>query len=66
MANIKDFRFKTFEKQLAYENRTFLRGEYDIETGACTFSVVHNGKVFGFPDLEEAIDKFNEEVKNAE
>ena len=49
-----------FEKQLAYNNRTFLRGYYFFRSGAGLFTVCRNGKVWEFETLYDAIKKFNE------
>ena len=51
-----------FEKQLAYSNRTFLRGHYNFVTKAEKFTVVKNGHVWEFDTLTEAVDKYNEVV----
>ena len=52
-----------FVKQLAYQNRTFLRGFYSFESGAEKFTVVKNGEVWDFKNLQDAINKFNEVSK---
>lgn len=49
-------------KQLAYNNRTFLRGYYNFVTKAEYFIVVKNGHVWEFETLTEAVDKYNEVV----
>ena len=58
---------KTTVKQLAYENRTFLRAYLPIEPSAfigASYEVCKNGRVYSFPDLEAAVAKFNQEVEN--
>ena len=54
-------------KQLAYENRTFLRAYLPIEPNEfrpAYYEVCHNGRVMQYTNLNEAIDKFNQEVAN--
>ena len=66
MININDLP-KTTVKQLAYENRTFLRAHLPIEPNAfveASYEVSHNGRVYSYPDLQTAVNKFNEEVQN--
>ena len=66
MININDLP-KTTVKQLAYENRTFLRAYLPIEPNAfvgASYEVSHNARVFSYPDLQAAVNKFNEEVQN--
>ena len=58
---------KTTVKQLAYENRTFLRAYLPVEPSVFVgafYEVCHNGRVFSYPDLQTAVNKFNEEVQN--
>lgn len=59
MVTMSDFE-GGFSKQLAYFNRTFLRGYYYYESGAEKFTVVKNGVVWNFDKLSDAIKKFNE------
>ena len=57
----------TIVKQLAYENRTFHRAHLPIEPNAfveASYEVSHNGRVYSYPDLQAAVNKFNEEVQN--
>lgn len=66
MINKKDLP-KTTVKQLAYENRTFLRAYLPIDPSAfvgASYEVSHNGRVYSYPELDAAIKKFNEEVVN--
>lgn len=51
-----------FAKQLAYGNRTFLRGHYNYRSGAEKFTVTKCGHVWEFETLEEAIKKYNEVI----
>ena len=61
MANVSVNDFEGgFDKQLAYSNRTFLRGYYFYNSGAEKFTVSRNGKVWEFDTLAEAVQKFNE------
>lgn len=63
----KDDLPKTVIKQLAYENRTFLRAIIPIEPSefvAAYYEVCHNGRIYSYPDLQDAVNKFNEEVSN--
>ena len=62
MITIKDFE-SGFEKQLAYSNRTFLRGYYNYRSGAEKFTVVRNGKVWEFDNLPDAVNKYNEVIQ---
>jgi len=64
-ADIKDFE-NGFEKQLAYFNRTFLRGHYNYGSGAEKFTVVRNGKVWEFDNLPDAVKKYNEVIQYGE
>ena len=59
--DVKNFD-NAIEKQLAYNNRTFLRGHYNFVTKAEKFTVVKNGHVWEFETLTEAVDKYNEVV----
>lgn len=59
--DVKNFD-NAIEKQLAYANRTFLRGHYNFVTKAEKFTVVKNGHVWEFETLTEAVDKYNEVV----
>lgn len=59
--DVKNFD-NAIEKQLAYNNRTFLRGHYNFVTKAEYFTVVKNGHVWEFETLTEAVDKYNEVV----
>ena len=66
MINRKDLP-KEAVKQLAYENRTFLRAHLPIEPNewnTAYYEVCHNGKIFSYPNLDDAIKKFNQEVSN--
>lgn len=55
-----------FEKQLAYCNRTFLRGYYFYNSGAEKFTVTRNGKVWEFDNLPDAVKKYNEVIQYGE
>lgn len=57
---------KTTVKQLAYENRTFLRAYLPVEPrySQAEYEVCHNGMVWKFTSLETAVAKFNQEVAN--
>lgn len=59
--DVKNFD-NAIEKQLKYNNRTFLRGHYNFVTKAEYFTVVKNGHVWEFETLTEAVDKYNEVV----
>ena len=64
MINKKDLP-RIIVKQLAYENRTFLRAYIPTEPNGFTganYEVSHNGRVFCYSDLDMAINKFNEEA----
>lgn len=60
--DIKDYE-NGFEKQLAYSNRTFLRGHYNYRSGAEKFTVARNGKVWEFDNLPDAVNKYNEVIQ---
>ena len=61
--DVKNFD-NAIEKQLAYCNRTFLRGHYNFVSKAEKFTVVKNGHLWEFETLTEAVDKYNEVVDN--
>ena len=59
--DVKNFD-NAIEKQLAYCNRTFLRGHYNFVSKEEKFTVVKNGHLWEFETLTEAVDKYNEVV----
>lgn len=51
-----------YMRQLCYENRTFLRMYFRVDGSDLHYEVCHNGSVWKFGRLQEAIDKYNQEV----
>lgn len=54
---------KMNEKQLSYENRTFLRMNFKPDGSCLHYTVTKEGTVYQFDNLNDAVNKFNEVIK---
>lgn len=59
MVNLTEIN-KMNEKQLAYENRAFLRMYFKPDGSCLHYTVSKEGAVYQFDNLNDAINKFNE------